>query len=280
MSHGHDAFRTRRGIKKLIDSTQKRQISPPPFHRTQSSSPSQSPKSSSPSYYPQQQQLKSRSSSSSPQPNSFQLLLQQSSSGIYPMWTTVDGDGTVPCNSAANDGMRADARFEIRSQDHMKLLFDPRVLNIIAAIFNFWKQDEQLKKDSFKPYKCEYINEYEKLIKETDKQAKILMKKQSQELKIQQKAEKLMEKKIQQEIEKEEEELIKNHAICALSRQTMKNPQLAPDGKVYEYSVIVEYLNNNKGRLPSNTKCDITQLKPDKFAFFTSSGFALGNPSH
>ncbi|KAA6385669.1 MAG: hypothetical protein EZS28_018801, partial [Streblomastix strix] len=34
MSHGHDAFRTRRGIKKLIDSTQKRQISPPPFHRT------------------------------------------------------------------------------------------------------------------------------------------------------------------------------------------------------------------------------------------------------
>ncbi|KAA6358854.1 MAG: hypothetical protein EZS28_045619, partial [Streblomastix strix] len=128
----------------------------------------------------QSDQTQPLSSSSSPSSQSY--------SDVQPLWTIVDGDGTVPCCSSSNDGLRADARFEIRGQSHMDLMFDSRVLNLIAAIFGLWKQEDQqidntLKQDmkeglnQFKPYKCQYTPEYERVATEAKKIASKQLKK-------------------------------------------------------------------------------------------------------
>ncbi|KAA6384611.1 MAG: hypothetical protein EZS28_019862 [Streblomastix strix] len=57
-----------------------------------------------------------------------EIPISVSVSQIYSVWSMIDGDGTVPCYSSSNDGLRTDARFEIRGQDHFKLLQDPRYL--------------------------------------------------------------------------------------------------------------------------------------------------------
>ncbi|KAA6366789.1 MAG: hypothetical protein EZS28_037684, partial [Streblomastix strix] len=44
------------------------------------------------------------------------IPISVSVSQIYPIWSMIDGDGTVPCYSSSNDGLRTDARFEIRGQ--------------------------------------------------------------------------------------------------------------------------------------------------------------------
>jgi hypothetical protein len=49
-------------------------------------------------------------------------------------FTKVDGDGTVPVVSAANDCLGCVARFEIKNVEHMEMLWNKRVLNIIANI--------------------------------------------------------------------------------------------------------------------------------------------------
>lgn len=49
-------------------------------------------------------------------------------------FTTVDGDGTVPSVSAAHDGLRCDAKFEIRGAEHVDILKDHRFLNILASL--------------------------------------------------------------------------------------------------------------------------------------------------
>jgi hypothetical protein len=49
-------------------------------------------------------------------------------------FTMVDGDGTVPTFSAANDCLGSVARFEVKNVEHMALLWDKRILNIIANI--------------------------------------------------------------------------------------------------------------------------------------------------
>ncbi|KAA6400714.1 MAG: hypothetical protein EZS28_003763 [Streblomastix strix] len=82
------------------------------------------------------------------------------------MWTVVDGDGTVPCYSSAADGLKANARFEIRQSEHVKLLFDPRVLNIIAAIFGLWKYEDKEEIYSFQTFKCQYLTELERIIQQ------------------------------------------------------------------------------------------------------------------
>ncbi|KAA6368438.1 MAG: hypothetical protein EZS28_036036 [Streblomastix strix] len=51
-----------------------------------------------------------------------------------PLYDTIDGDGTVPAISAANDMMDAAARFEIRNVEHTEMLYSPRVLLLISCI--------------------------------------------------------------------------------------------------------------------------------------------------
>ena len=51
-------------------------------------------------------------------------------------WVYVDGDGTVPAFSAANDRLGSVARFELPGVAHMEILYDKRMLNILAAVLH------------------------------------------------------------------------------------------------------------------------------------------------
>lgn len=51
-----------------------------------------------------------------------------------PIWSIIDGDGSVPSLSAANDLLDAAARFEIRNIGHLEILFDNRLLLLISCI--------------------------------------------------------------------------------------------------------------------------------------------------
>ncbi|KAA6381566.1 MAG: hypothetical protein EZS28_022908 [Streblomastix strix] len=51
-----------------------------------------------------------------------------------PLYSVVDGDGSVSCFSGANDGMDAAARFEVRDVGHTQILFKPSVLLLISCI--------------------------------------------------------------------------------------------------------------------------------------------------
>ncbi|KAK2944396.1 putative Lecithin:cholesterol/phospholipid:diacylglycerol acyltransferase [Blattamonas nauphoetae] len=63
-----------------------------------------------------------------------ELDLNKEAAKANAVWAVVDGDCSVPVVSAANDGMRASARFEVRNCTHMGLVFDHRVLNLVAAL--------------------------------------------------------------------------------------------------------------------------------------------------
>ncbi|KAA6369049.1 MAG: hypothetical protein EZS28_035424 [Streblomastix strix] len=74
--------------------------------------------------------------------------------------------------------------------------------------------------------------------------------------------------------------LIKEHVICPITKQTMTNPQLAPDGNVYEYAAVQKYLGDHSLNLPSGVHCELNQLKEDAGAIFASISFAQENPNH
>ncbi|KAA6400089.1 MAG: hypothetical protein EZS28_004383 [Streblomastix strix] len=80
--------------------------------------------------------------------------------------------------------------------------------------------------------------------------------------------------------QEEIDRLIKEHAICPITKQTMTNPQLAPDGNVYEYAAVQKYLDDHSFNLPSGVHCELNQLKEDAGAIFSSISFAQENPNH
>ncbi|KAK2963711.1 putative lecithin:cholesterol acyltransferase family protein [Blattamonas nauphoetae] len=65
----------------------------------------------------------------------------------HPVWTVVDGDRTVPTFCAVNDGMRADARFELKGALHVDILWDRRCLNIVAGVMGLPLPFVSVKKD-------------------------------------------------------------------------------------------------------------------------------------